>query len=174
LRFINLLNSISLNLLDNDVTVTFSINDLFVGETFSVREHLLVLCLCFLFGLGLLNDSSLDLFLKQVILSPVLILEQSQLLLLFILKSKLKIFLFLLMVLELNLKTGLLGQGADQLWVDEDTSDVTLLESDTILMELLVELRHHIGGHVGLEIEDLVQKDSIDKVSNILLNLSSK
>lgn len=174
MRLINLLNSISLNLLDNDITVTLSIDDLFVGETFSISKHLLVLCLCFLFCLGLLNDSSLDLLLKQVILSPVLILEQSQLLLLFILKSKLKILLFLLMVLELDLKTGLLGQGADQLWVDEDTSDATLLESNTILVELLVELRHHIGGHVRLEIEDLVQEDSIDKVSDILLDFSSQ
>lgn len=109
-----------------------------------------------------------------MVFSPILILEQSQLLLLFILKSKLKILLFLLMVLELDLKTGLLGQGADQLWVDEDTSDATLLESNTILVELLVELRHHIGGHVRLEIEDLVQEDSIDKVSDILLDFSSQ
>lgn len=130
------MNGIGLDLLDNDVTVTFSVNNLFVGVTLGVRDHLLVLGLSFFLSLGLLDDSSLNLLLKQVILSPVLILEQCKLLLLFILKSKFEIFLLFLMVFELDLETGLLGEGADQLWVDEDTSNVTLLEGDTILHEL--------------------------------------
>ena len=67
-----------------------------------------------------------------------------------ILQGKLKVLLFFLMVLELDLKTSLLSQGADKLWVDEDTCDVTLFESDTILVKLGVKLLHHIISHVGL------------------------
>lgn len=124
--------------------------------------------------MGLLNNSSLNLLLEQVILPPVLVFEEGQLLLLLILKSKLKIFLLFLMVFELDLEAGLLSKSTDQLRINMDTSDVTLLEGDTVFVELLVELGHHFGGHIRLKIEYLMQEDGVDEVSDVLLNFGGE
>lgn len=88
LSFVDLLNGLSLDLFDDDVTVTLCIDDLLSGLGLSPDEHLVVPGLCLLLGLGLLDDCTLDLLLQQVVLSAVLVLKQSQLLLLFVFKSK--------------------------------------------------------------------------------------
>ena len=59
LGFINQVNSLCLNLLDCNWLVTISINNLFIRLTFSLCNHLLILCLGLLLILGLFCDSSL-------------------------------------------------------------------------------------------------------------------
>lgn len=148
LGFVDLLDGLSLHLLHNDIPVTLSIDDLLVGLGLRVRDHLLVDRLRLLLGLGLLDDCTLDLLLQQVILSPVLVLEQRQLLLLFVFEGKLQVLLFLLMILEFDLEPGLLGECADELWVDEDAGHIALLKGDTVFVELGVQLLHHILSHI--------------------------
>jgi hypothetical protein len=41
-------------------------------------------------------------------------------------------------------------------------------------MELFVQFLHHFGGHFRLKIEYLIQKDGIDKASDILLDLNGE
>lgn len=148
LRLIDLLDGICLDLLDSYVSVTFSVNHPLVGLGLRVGEHLLVLGLCLLLLLGLLNDGSLNLLLEQVVFSSVLVLEQRQLLLLFVLEGQLEVFLLLLMVLELDLESRLLCKGLDHLWVYVHARYIALFESDAVLVELLVQLLHHILGHI--------------------------
>jgi len=64
LGFINQVNCLGLNLLDSNWLVTISINDLFICLTFSLCNHLLILCLGLLLILGLFCDSSLNFLFK--------------------------------------------------------------------------------------------------------------
>lgn len=55
-----------------------------------------------------------------------------------------------------------------------NSSDVTLLESDTVFVEFTVELLHHILSHIGFKIKNLMQEDGVDKVSDVFFDFSSQ
>jgi len=76
------------------------------------------------------------------------------------------------MISELNLESGLLSEGTNQLGVNNNVGNITLLESDTILAELTVQLLHHIIGHVWFQIENLVKENSINEISNVFFHFS--
>jgi len=49
-----------------------------------------------------------------------------------------------------------------------------LIERNTVEGELFIKFVNHGVGHVRFEIEDLMEPDSIDEVSHVLLNFSGK
>jgi len=148
LSLVDLLDGLSLNLLDNDIAITLSVDNLLIGISFGAGKHLLVDCLRLLLSLSLLNNCTLDLFLQQVVLSTILVLQKGQLLLFFVFEGEFQVLLLLLMILEFNLQPCLFGEGADELGVHEDTCDIALLEGDAVLEELLVQLLHHVLSHI--------------------------
>jgi hypothetical protein len=130
-----------------------------------------------LFGVGLelllllVDLSSSDLLLELIKLSLVDSLEVSELLLLLIVESQLLVFLLLFVILKLDLKSGFLLKGSNQLRIDNNIGDVTLFKLDAIWTELCVKVVHHCVSHIRLQIKDLGQPDTVDESSHILLNL---
>lgn len=105
--------------------------------------------------------------------SSICVLQLSHFLLLFILKCELFVFLLFLMISELNFESSLLSKGTNKLWVDNNIGNITLLESNAILVKFQVQLLHHIIGHVRFQIKNLMQEDSINEVSNVFFYFGS-
>ena len=78
------------------------------------------------------------------------------------------------MILKLKLQSCFLLECSNELRTDNDIGDIALLKDNAVERELPVELFHHGGGHVGLQVEHLVQPDAVDEVPHVLFNLSSE
>lgn len=122
--------------------------------------------------LVLFDFGSLNLSFEVCLLTLVFSLQVSELLILLILKSQLLVLVLLDVISESVLKLGLLLESLGELLVDVHILNIAVLEGDSKLSEFLVEFLEHFVCHFSLEIEDLRKPDSIDKCTDVLVNLS--
>ena len=54
--------------------------------------------------------------------------------------------------------------------VNVDIGDVAVLENDTEVLELLIQVLNHLACHLTLEIEDLTQPDAVDECTDSLID----
>ena len=76
------------------------------------------------------------------------------------------------MLLQCNLNSSFFIESLTKGLVDLNIDDITLLEDDTVVWKLSIELCHHSIGHIWFQIQDLTEPNTVDEVTNVLLTLS--
>ena len=103
-------------------------------------------------------------------LTVILTLHVSELLVLLVLQRQLLVAILLDMVCQHVLALGLFFKGLSQRLIDVDVGDVAVLENDTEVLELLVQVFDHLGCHLALQIENLTQPDAVDECTDTLID----
>jgi hypothetical protein len=136
--FIQMGNSFSFNLIDDDSLHTFSLSDQNRSLFFSLNFQDILVSIGLKNLLISIDLSSLDLSFQLKHLSLVGSLLISQFLIFLILKGEFLIFLLFFMILKLKLQSSLFLKGTSYSWVYKDIRNITLFELDTILSKFAV------------------------------------
>ena len=78
------------------------------------------------------------------------------------------------MVFVSKLDFSLFRKSIFQLCVNDNFCNITLFEDNTVLRELMVQLSHHLGCHIGLKIKNVYKPHTLDEISDIFFNFCSK
>ena len=103
-------------------------------------------------------------------LSIVLTLHVGQLLVLLVLQGQLLVAILLDVVGEHVLALGLLLEGLSECLVDIDVGDIAVLEDDTEVLELLIQILDHLACHLALQVEHLTQPDPVYESSDAFID----
>ena len=103
-------------------------------------------------------------------LAVIRTLHVSELLVLGIFQCQLLVAILLDMVSQHVLALGLFFEGLSQGLVYVDIGDVAVLENDTEVLELMVQVLNHPACHLTLEIEDLTQPNAVDEFADTFIN----
>jgi hypothetical protein len=68
------------------------------------------------------------------------------------------------------LALGFLLEGLSQGLVNVDIGDIAVLEYDTEVLELLIQILDHLACHLTLQIEDLTKPDAVDECTDSLID----
>ena len=164
------LNDFSLNLrLDNSL-FTLDLSDKYSAILLSLNDSDFLRGSGSHFELILLDPGTINSGLQVLHLSVIRSLLIRQLLSLLILKGQLLITILLDVILKRVLKLGSLFKGLGEGRINVDICDVAGVEIDTEVVELLIEILDHLLCHLTLQVEDLIQPDTVDEDSNTLIN----
>jgi hypothetical protein len=136
--FIQMGNSFSFNLIDDDSLHTFSLSDQNRSLFFSLNFQDILVSIGLKNLLISIDLSSLDLSFQLKHLSLVGSLLIGQFLIFLILKGEFLIFLLFFMILKLKLQSSLFLKGTSYSWVYKDIGNIALFELDTILSKFAV------------------------------------
>lgn len=103
-------------------------------------------------------------------LAVILTLHVSELLVLGVFQRQLLVSILLDVVCQHVLALGLFLEGLGQGLVNVDIGDVAVLENDTEVLELLIQVLNHLASHLTLQIEDLTQPDAVDECTDSLID----
>jgi hypothetical protein len=157
LRLIGVL--LTFNLSDQDGTDFLCLNNCdFLGSSRTHSE------------LILLDTGTGDLRNQVLHLAVIRTLHVSELLVLGIFQRQLLVAILLDVVGQHVLALGLFLEGLSQGLVNVDIGDVAVLENDTKVLKLLIQVLDHLACHLTLQIEDLTQPDAVDECSDTLID----
>ena len=103
-------------------------------------------------------------------LAVILTLHVSELLVLGVFQRQLLVAILLDVVSQHVLALGFLLEGLSQGLVNVDIGDVAVLEYDTEVLKLLIQVLDHLACHLTLQIEDLTQPDAVDECTDSLID----
>ena len=171
---VHISHSLSSNLINNDLTLALSLGDEHGGVLLGLDFGHFSLGVGLQLVLFLVDFGPLDLLVQLEHLPLVGSLELRQLLVLLVLQVLDVQLLLFDLVLQFESEFCFLLKSVGEMVVDVDLLNLAVLESNAVAGELLVQVVYHCGGHVRLEIVDLLQPDGVDEASHVLLYFSSK
>jgi hypothetical protein len=116
------------------------------------------------------NFGSRD-FLLQLEHGPfVCSLHDGETLLLFVFELQFAVLLLFSVVLEIKLNLRSFSECSHQSIINTYILDATLLENNSVISKLSVQIIHKLWGHIRLQVKDLGQPDSVDEISDSFLN----
>jgi len=78
------------------------------------------------------------------------------------------------MIFVSELDLCLFRKGVLQLLIDNNICNIALLENYTVHGEFVVQLVHHSVSHIGFKIKNVYEPYTLDEISDVFFNFSSK